>query len=236
VGAGVTSYDTADAWSSTSATTVKTYAVAAVKTGGIESFFSNLVQNNDRDHDGLTDAEEPALGTDPTKADTDGDGLKDGEEQAYGTNPLVKDTDGDTYSDYVELQAGSDPLDPESIPESRTDIQANGSDGPVTVSPGDLVSVTIGLNPGVYAGFNADWWIAAKTPFDPPGDWYTYVYPSGWYPGINLCIQTPLFEFSGFEVLNMTLPVGNYTFYFALDPPDGMVTADLLDSVEVTVE
>jgi len=132
VGAGTTTYDTADAWSSSNATTVKTYAVAAVKTGGIESFFSNLAQNNDRDHDGLTDAEEPGLGTDPIKADTDGDGLKDGDEQAYNTNPLVKDTDGDGYNDYAEIQAGTDPLDPQSMPATTRYVEPAGACGTKT--------------------------------------------------------------------------------------------------------
>jgi len=132
VGAGTTTYDTADALSSSSATTVKTYAVAAVKTGGIESFFSNLAQNNDRDHDGLTDAEEPGLGTDPIKADTDGDGLKDGDEQAYNTNPLVKDTDGDGYNDYAEIQAGTDPLDPQSMPATTRYVEPAGACGTKT--------------------------------------------------------------------------------------------------------
>ena len=36
--------------------------------------------------------------------------------------------------------------------------------------------------------------------------------------------------------LNMVLPVGTYTFYFALDPPDGQVTAEVLSSVEVRVQ
>ena len=129
VGAGTTTYDTADAWSSSSATTVKTYAVAAVKTGGIESFFSNLAQNNDRDHDGLTDEEEVDLGTDKTKADTDGDGLKDGDEQAYNTNPLVKDTDGDGYNDNTEIQAGTDPLDPASVPPATRYVEPAGACG-----------------------------------------------------------------------------------------------------------
>ena len=123
VGAGTTSYNTADAWSSDSSTTVKTYAVAAVKTGGIESFFSNLAQNNDRDHDGLSDVEEDGLGTDKTKADTDGDGLKDGEEQAYNASPLLKDTDGDGYNDYIEIQAGSDPLDDQSVPVADISVE-----------------------------------------------------------------------------------------------------------------
>ena len=35
----------------------------------------------DSDDDGLTDAQEAELGTDPEGADTDGDGLDDGEEK-----------------------------------------------------------------------------------------------------------------------------------------------------------
>ena len=42
----------------------------------------------DTDHDGLTDAQETALGTDPTNPDTDGDGLPDGQEAMRGFNPL----------------------------------------------------------------------------------------------------------------------------------------------------
>ena len=117
------------------------------------------------------------------------------------------------------------------------DIKANGSDGPIVISPSTPVSIDISLVPGFHAGANADWWIAVKTPFDPPGDWYTYVHPVGWMPGINLCAQTGLFDVSPFEVLNMTLPVGTYTFYFGLDDPDWAATGPWwgLDSVEVTV-
>ncbi|MBW1791800.1 MAG: zinc metalloprotease, partial [Deltaproteobacteria bacterium] len=97
------------------------------------------------------------------------------------------------------------------------DIKANGSDGPITVSQSEPISIEISLDPGDKADQNADWWIAVKTPFGPPDDWYTYVYPSGWWPGINLCAQTGLFDFSPYEVLNTTLPQGNYTFYFAID-------------------
>ena len=42
----------------------------------------------DTDRDGLTDAEEAELGTDPAKADTDGDGYPDGDEVEEATNPL----------------------------------------------------------------------------------------------------------------------------------------------------
>jgi alpha-tubulin suppressor-like RCC1 family protein len=90
----------------------------------------NVLLSVDSDADGLTNAEEYALGTDPRKADTNGDGVPDGaaqqagismtntdmdgdgasnaDESAGGTDPFVADTDGDTHSD------GQDcfPLDP----------------------------------------------------------------------------------------------------------------------------
>ncbi|MEJ2587338.1 MAG: hypothetical protein P8165_07080, partial [Deltaproteobacteria bacterium] len=114
----------------------------------------------------------------------------------------------------------------------------NGSDTIVTVSSGSPVSVTVALEPGARAGQNADWWIAATTPFAPPGNWYSYVYPTGWSPGINRCIQTGLFPLTSFEVMDRTLPKGSYTFYFAIDDPDGIASGPWwgIDSVTVTVE
>ncbi len=67
----------------------------------------------DSDGDGLTDADERALGTDPTKTDTDGDELSDWDEvRVYRTNPLNADTDGDTYLDGEEVRNGYDPNGP----------------------------------------------------------------------------------------------------------------------------
>jgi hypothetical protein len=67
----------------------------------------------DSDGDGLTDAEEKALGTNPLKADTDDDGLTDwAEVKIYHTDPLNPDTDGDGYKDGSEVIKGYDPLKP----------------------------------------------------------------------------------------------------------------------------
>jgi hypothetical protein len=73
--------------------------------------------NGDADSDGLTNAQELALGTDPHNPDSDGDGVKDGDEvnrkvngAAAPTNPLKADTDGDGLSDGAEATAGTDPL------------------------------------------------------------------------------------------------------------------------------
>jgi hypothetical protein len=96
----------------------------------------------DPDEDGLIDAEELEIGTDPTRFDTDGDGLGDGAEvraDGWGTDPLKADTDGDGLvdgddlfvhstdpkladsdgdgaNDGAEVEAGTNPNDPASRP------------------------------------------------------------------------------------------------------------------------
>ena len=102
------------------------------------------VVEGDRDGDGLGDAQEEIVGTDPDNPDTDTDGLLDGEEVlTWGTNPLNRDTDGDilldgdevrTYKtdptnpdtdgdgipDGVEVANGTNPLDPLDPPPTTT--------------------------------------------------------------------------------------------------------------------
>jgi hypothetical protein len=117
------------------------------------------------------------------------------------------------------------------------DIKANGSDGPVSVLHGTPVSIRISLTSGSATGRNADWWVAANTPFAYPGNWYTYVSTVGWAMGISPYFQTPVSDLASLEVLNMALPTGNYTFYFAVDDPDGVALGPWwdLDSVDVQV-
>lgn len=66
----------------------------------------------DSDSDGISDAEELQLGTDPKNPDTDGDGLTDGEEvKKYHTDPLNPDTDYDALTDGAEVyNHKTDPL------------------------------------------------------------------------------------------------------------------------------
>ena len=113
------------------------------------------------------------------------------------------------------------------------DIKANGSDGPLTVSPSTPVSITGSLDPGDQAGQNADWWVYADTPFGQ----YSYVHPSGWQPGLIRTIAAPLFALPSTEILNRTLPAGDYVIYFAVDDnADGILDETWYDSVEVTVQ
>lgn len=81
----------------------------------------------DCDGDGLTDAQEMALGTDPCVADTDGDGCTDWQEVRAGSDPLLVDTDGDGFPDCQEITANSDPTDPASQPQ----VALRGGGGPI---------------------------------------------------------------------------------------------------------
>ncbi|HWK80917.1 MAG TPA: hypothetical protein VNP95_09110 [Thermomicrobiales bacterium] len=68
----------------------------------------------DTDGDGLSDAEEARLGTDPANPDSDDDGINDGNEvNVYKSDPLNLDTDGDTLYDGGELVYGTDVLNPD---------------------------------------------------------------------------------------------------------------------------
>lgn len=98
------------------------FAAWAVDDGGNVSATSRvevavLAADEDPDGDGLTNAEEFGLGTDPFSADTDGDGIPDGEELRIGTAPSRADAQDDPDSDGLtnldEWRMGTGPLNPD---------------------------------------------------------------------------------------------------------------------------
>lgn len=93
------------------------------------------------------------------------------------------------------------------LPPPSPDIKANGSDGPVFVTPADTFELTIALDPGGMAGKLCDWWIVIWTPYEP------FLIPLG---------QIPLFNLPEIPLASLTLPEGIYGFIFVLDnTPDG---------------
>ncbi len=78
---------------------------------GERSNADEIGEGTDPDGDGLTNAEEKKIGTDPTKADTDGNGIPDGEE----------DPDGDGLANVDEQKTDTDP--------TKADTDGNGIPG-----------------------------------------------------------------------------------------------------------
>ena len=107
-------------------------------------------------------------GSDPN-ADPDVDGLTNAQEIAIGTDPLNSDTDGDGFPDGMEVALGSDPLNPASVPNisppttqqpSFTFSLLNGTDPGSTQSvsqqPSFTFSLLNGTNPGSAAPLSQD--------------------------------------------------------------------------------
>jgi alpha-tubulin suppressor-like RCC1 family protein len=133
------SYNTDYIWSDSLSTDTRIFAISAFRIDGSESFLSELITNDDRDYDGLSDKDEYRFGTNPGVMDSDGDQINDLEEVNYGTNPLSVDTDSDTYNDFIEIQEGSDPLNERSVPPCNCDLatmdgDVDGSDLAVYIS------------------------------------------------------------------------------------------------------
>ncbi len=72
---------------------------------------------DDLDGDGIPNAEEQILGSDPQRVDSDFDGVSDfAEIRQYFTSPTLVDSDGDGAWDGEEVAAGTDPGDAEDTP------------------------------------------------------------------------------------------------------------------------
>ena len=117
------------------------------------------------------------------------------------------------------------------------DIKVNGQDGPVTVSAGDSLTITVRLNAGSRLGQKADWWVYTYAT-SILNNFYSYVYPTGWVGGVSPCIQTALFDvLPSFEVFKGGLAAGSYVLYFGVDNnSDGLPDLTWLDTVKVHVQ
>ncbi len=83
-----------------------------------DSIGGTALETSDCDLDGLTNAEEIELGTDPFDADTDGDKIEDGEEVSVQTNPL----------DSCSSIGGTPPADSDCVRIANEILSLNGDD------------------------------------------------------------------------------------------------------------
>jgi hypothetical protein len=119
--------------------------------------------SQDPDADGLTNAQEIALGTNLEDFDTDGDRIPDGWEVLHGLNPLVAsaalDSDNDGLSDLDEYLAGTDPNNPDTDGDGFTDgiEYANGANPSDASDAGQIDAFTLVDVPFQVYGDYASW-------------------------------------------------------------------------------
>jgi oligopeptide transport system substrate-binding protein len=91
-------------------------AAVAEEVAAVDAALAAPADAVDGDGDGLEDAIEAELGTDPFDTDTDDDGLTDGDEYyTFQTGTRNPDNDGDGVLDGDEIANGTDPNDPGSF-------------------------------------------------------------------------------------------------------------------------
>jgi hypothetical protein len=117
------------------------------------------------------------------------------------------------------------------------DIRANGSDYPISVSRGNNVQLSIGMDTGQYAGEKADWFLLELA---PNGSILYYDTTQGMMvEGIALSYQGPLFFFDDTAIFNLrNLSTGRHWFYFGVDlKPNGVIDTDCLfyDGAQVEI-
>lgn len=106
----------------------------------------------------------------------------------------------------------------------------------LVLNQGNALDVTISLDQGAAEGFDADWWVYAKTTSIGT---YWYEYGTGWIES-----ETPIPAYQGelipvtnLKVLGIsTLPAGNYDFYFEVDERNNIKEGARSDEVNVTIQ
>jgi hypothetical protein len=146
---------------------------------------------------------------------------------------------GDGTDDFRDFSVNSNHVDlsADDFGAPSPKIKANGQDNSIFVSPNDTVNITVSLDPSDRIGQNFDWWVGALTTngsywLNPSLNWIKSDSPVS-------VGQYPLSELSEIQVLNMALPAGVYTIFFALDEnPNGTfeVNKHWYDDVKVICE
>jgi hypothetical protein len=105
---------------------------------------------DDADGDGLSAAQEAALGTNPNSADTNGDGIPDSAALGLGLSATNTDMDGDGATNAAERTAGTNPFDADTdddgVPDGSDCRPLDATRSSCPVDPNDVTPPVITLD------------------------------------------------------------------------------------------
>jgi|GEM_PF-3550685 len=114
------------------------------------------------------------------------------------------------------------------------DAKINGSDGPLNVSCVNTVDFTITLDPSLSSGGPADWWVFVMKDSMVT---YWWNYPNKWEESATSirAAAATLRSVNDYSVYKGLLPVGTYTFTFAVDTQNNVYEGTYIDTCELTI-
>jgi len=142
------------------------------------------------------------------------------------TVPIVELNNWDFFNDFkAQTYSGIDPV---------PDVRINGLNGPLTLPFGTTADITVSLDPGLYSGDMADWWVMAKT---GGGATFWFTLTSGWVHSVTpISVHAgPLFPLGSYSVFTGSwLPGGStYTVSFGVDMNmDGLIDGPMFSDSE----
>jgi len=112
------------------------------------------------------------------------------------------------------------------------DIKIDGQDGPLFVPASQTVTITLNLDCGSQLGVPHDWWIftlknwSQYYSFSPPQRWTPVAAPVRSYNGA-------LFEMNNYTLAQSKIPMGSWTFTFAVDTLNNVFEGTSMDTIDI---